>query len=108
MAADYPLDARAGTGTVTTAVPARLDRLPWSRCPRAGPRCCRRRYAAINSAIDELIPSLYRGRVDLIINGSFWLGAVGGSLLSRAERGRRGTGAPYRGLTPVPRPAPDR
>ncbi len=39
-------------------------------------------YAAINSAIDELIPSLYRGRVDLIINGSFWLGAIGGSLLS--------------------------
>ncbi|MET7936744.1 MFS transporter [Streptomyces sp. NPDC005322] len=39
-------------------------------------------YAAINSAIDELIPSRYRGRVDLIINGSFWLGAVGGSLLS--------------------------
>ncbi|MFG2191878.1 MFS transporter [Streptomyces sp. NPDC048639] len=39
-------------------------------------------YAAINSAIDELIPATYRGRVDLIINGSFWLGAVGGSLLS--------------------------
>ncbi|MFK0017831.1 MFS transporter [Streptomyces sp. NPDC090798] len=39
-------------------------------------------YAAINSAIDELIPSQYRGRVDLIINGSFWLGAIGGSLLS--------------------------
>ncbi|WP_433888015.1 MFS transporter [Streptomyces sp. CA-111067] len=39
-------------------------------------------YAAINSAIDELIPSKYRGRVDLIINGSYWLGAVGGSLLS--------------------------
>ncbi|WP_409471865.1 MFS transporter [Streptomyces sp. HC307] len=39
-------------------------------------------YAAINSAIDELIPSYYRGRVDLIINGSFWLGAIGGSLLS--------------------------
>src|SRR4051812_30212433 len=39
-------------------------------------------YAAINSAIDELIPSFYRGRVDLIINGSFWIGAVGGSLLS--------------------------
>ncbi|MDG4859086.1 MFS transporter [Streptomyces sp. T-3] len=39
-------------------------------------------YAAINSAIDELIPSTYRGRVDLIINGSFWLGAIGGSLLS--------------------------
>ncbi|MGW2935768.1 MFS transporter [Streptomyces sp. NPDC001156] len=39
-------------------------------------------YAAINSAIDELIPAHYRGRVDLIINGSFWLGAIGGSLLS--------------------------
>jgi MFS family permease len=39
-------------------------------------------YAAINSAIDELIPADYRGRVDLIINGSFWVGAVGGSLLS--------------------------
>ncbi|MEU7582818.1 MFS transporter [Streptomyces sp. NPDC041068] len=39
-------------------------------------------YAAINSAIDELIPSKYRGRVDLVINGSFWLGAIGGSLLS--------------------------
>jgi MFS family permease len=39
-------------------------------------------YAAINSAIDELIPATHRGRVDLVINGSFWLGAVGGSLLS--------------------------
>lgn len=39
-------------------------------------------YAAINSAIDELIPARARGRIDLIINGSFWLGAAGGSLLS--------------------------
>ena len=39
-------------------------------------------YAAINSAIDELIPAEHRGRVDLIVNGSFWLGAVGGALLS--------------------------
>jgi MFS family permease len=39
-------------------------------------------YAAINSAIDELIPSYHRGRVDIVINGSFWLGAIGGSLLS--------------------------
>ncbi|MEV6664460.1 MFS transporter [Streptomyces nigra] len=39
-------------------------------------------YAAINSAIDELIPAKFRGRVDLMINGSFWLGAVGGALLS--------------------------
>jgi MFS family permease len=36
-------------------------------------------YAAINSAIDELIPASYRGRVDLIVNGSFWLGAALGS-----------------------------
>ncbi len=36
-------------------------------------------YAAINSAIDELIPARHRGRIDLIVNGSFWLGAVAGS-----------------------------
>src|SRR5690606_13990332 len=35
-------------------------------------------YAAINSAIDELIPSRHRGRIDLLINGSYWLGAAGG------------------------------
>lgn len=39
-------------------------------------------YAAINSAIDELIPSAHRGRIDIIVNGSFWLGAVFGALLS--------------------------
>jgi MFS family permease len=32
-------------------------------------------YAAINSAIDELIPARLRGRVDLIVNGSYWIGA---------------------------------
>jgi MFS family permease len=37
-------------------------------------------YAAVNSAIDELIPAKYRGRVDLIVNGSFWLGAAAGAL----------------------------
>ena len=36
-------------------------------------------YAAINSAIDELIPARLRGRINLIINGSFWLGAMLGS-----------------------------
>jgi len=36
-------------------------------------------YAAINSAIDELIPARFRGRVDLIVNGSFWLGAAAGA-----------------------------
>jgi MFS family permease len=39
-------------------------------------------YAAINSAIDELIPAKQRGWVDLAINGSFWLGAVFGAALS--------------------------
>jgi len=37
-------------------------------------------YAAINSAIDELIPAAVRGTVDLIVNGTFWLGATLGSL----------------------------
>src|SRR6476620_10124992 len=36
-------------------------------------------YAAINSAIDELIPARVRGRVDLMINGSYWVGAAMGS-----------------------------
>ncbi len=39
-------------------------------------------YAAINSAIDELIPARVRGRVDLTINGSYWLGAAAGSALA--------------------------
>jgi MFS family permease len=39
-------------------------------------------YAAVNSAIDELIPAKYRGRVDLIVNGSFWLGAAAGAAAS--------------------------
>jgi MFS family permease len=39
-------------------------------------------YAAINSAIDELIPATFRGRVDVAINGSFWVGAAAGSLLT--------------------------
>jgi MFS family permease len=39
-------------------------------------------YAAINSAIDELIPARYRGRIDLIVNGSFWVGAGLGAAAS--------------------------
>ena len=39
-------------------------------------------YAAINSAIDELIPARVRGRVDLAINGTFWVGAAMGAGLS--------------------------
>ena len=37
-------------------------------------------YAAINSAIQEWIPARYRGRTDLIVNGSFWLGAAAGAI----------------------------
>jgi MFS family permease len=36
-------------------------------------------YAAINSAVDELIPGRVRGHVDLTINASFWIGASLGS-----------------------------
>src|SRR5215510_2412813 len=39
-------------------------------------------YAAINSAIDEMMPSKYRGRVDIWINGSYWAGAILGSFVS--------------------------
>src|SRR5437764_1144786 len=41
-------------------------------------------YSAINSAIDELIPAQHRGRIDIIINGTYWLGAAAGALLSVA------------------------
>ena len=36
-------------------------------------------YTAINSAIDELIPSKYRGRVDIAVNGTYWAGAALGA-----------------------------
>ena len=39
-------------------------------------------YAAINSAIDELLPARVRGLADLGINGSYWLGTALGALLS--------------------------
>src|SRR6201996_1032076 len=37
-------------------------------------------YTAINSTIQELIPARYRGRTDLIVNGSYWIGAAIGAL----------------------------
>ncbi|MFC4951152.1 MFS transporter [Pseudonocardia sp. GCM10023141] len=37
-------------------------------------------YAAINSAIDELIPARYRGRTDIAVNGTYWAGSVIGTL----------------------------
>lgn len=39
-------------------------------------------YTAINSAIDELIPAKYRGRVDLAVNGTYWGGAMLGAAAS--------------------------
>ncbi len=39
-------------------------------------------YAAINSAIDELIPAKYRGRVDISVNGTYWAGALLGTVLT--------------------------
>jgi len=37
-------------------------------------------YAAINSAIDEMMPARYRGRVDIAVNGTYWLGSILGTV----------------------------
>jgi MFS family permease len=37
-------------------------------------------YTAINSTIQELVPARYRGWTDLVINGSFWIGAAIGAI----------------------------
>ncbi len=39
-------------------------------------------YSAVNSAIDELVPARLRGRVDLAVNGTYWLGAALGACLT--------------------------
>ena len=39
-------------------------------------------YSAINSAIDEMMPSRYRGRVDIWINGTYWAGSILGTFAS--------------------------
>ncbi len=39
-------------------------------------------YAAINSAVDELIPARLRGRIDMLVNGSYWGGAIIGAAAS--------------------------
>jgi MFS family permease len=39
-------------------------------------------YSAVNSAIDEMMPARYRGRTDIWINGSYWLGSIIGTLTS--------------------------
>jgi MFS family permease len=39
-------------------------------------------YAAINSAIDEMMPARFRGRVDIAVNGTYWGGALVATLAS--------------------------
>ncbi len=39
-------------------------------------------YSAINSTIQELVPARYRGFTDLVVNGSFWLGAALGAIVA--------------------------
>src|SRR4029078_6471831 len=67
-------------GTVLTALVWDLASLIWVRfLTGAG---IGREYAALNSAIDELIPPRRRGHTDLAINGTWWLGSAVGALLS--------------------------
>ena len=53
-------------------------------------------YAAINSAIDEMIPARYRGRVDLAVNGTYWGGAVLGALVTFYVLGHISAGLGWR------------
>jgi len=53
-------------------------------------------YAAINSAIDEMIPAKYRGRVDLAVNGTYWGGAVLGALVTFYALSRISAGLGWR------------
>jgi MFS family permease len=55
-------------------------------------------YTAINSTIQELIPARYRGRTDLIVNGSYWIGAAIGALgaLVLLDPGRFGVDVGWR------------
>jgi MFS family permease len=47
-------------------------------------------YAAINSAVDELIPAKVRGTVDLLVNATFWAGACLGSVATLFLLGAHG------------------
>ena len=78
-------------------------------------------YAAINSAIDELIPARFRGRVDIAVNGTYWAGAILGTLgtfvflnvidlslgwrLGLPHRPGAGPGDPVRATAPAGEPA---
>jgi MFS family permease len=69
---------------IRSTIPARLDRLGWLsfHTRLVAGMGIGGQYAAINSAIDEMMPSKYRGRVDIWINGSYWAGAILGSFAS--------------------------
>ncbi len=53
-------------------------------------------YAAINSAIDEMIPAGYRGRVDLAVNGTYWAGAFLGTIVTLAALNHLSAGTGWR------------
>jgi MFS family permease len=53
-------------------------------------------YAAINSAIDEMIPAKYRGRVDLAVNGTYWAGAIIGTIVTLVLLNHLATGLGWR------------
>jgi len=53
-------------------------------------------YSAINSAIDEMMPARYRGRTDVWINGTYWLGAIIGTLTTFLLLSSVRTGAGWR------------
>src|SRR5579864_9275631 len=53
-------------------------------------------YAAINSAIDEMIPAKFRGRVDLAVNGTYWAGAFLGTIVTLVVLNHISTGIGWR------------
>jgi len=53
-------------------------------------------YAAINSAIDEMIPARHRGTVDLAVNGTYWAGAVVGTIMTLLLLNNLAPGAGWR------------
>jgi hypothetical protein len=95
-----------GASVVESLIPARRDRLQWSRFPT---RLIVAQGTAwilhgleitlasavgggltnINSAIDEMIPARYRGPVDIGVNGTYWAGSIIGTLVSPTVPERR-------------------
>src|SRR6202012_2751210 len=63
-------------------------------------------YSAINSAVDEMIPARYRGRVDIAVNGTYWGGAFLGTLVTLWVLNHFGTWGWGIGVPAGPPPAP--